>query len=357
MILQGVVEMSKNSVRFNLLLVMLVLVIVSVSVNVFANNEIYEMKGYSEDVVDFTVSSIVDTFDATDIDSAFDAGLVAESPVEVVLKNEIGSSFNAYKLKEINEKTYGYNPDDQLEIQGKVLVTVPIEGAVKNPYGQYSNDDIEELTIDINDLDDYEYIDMTVLPGAKIEIKEPGDYYVMFRIRATMGATEAFIKVIDPEKNNDDFDNKNEVLPDETIEAVPSNTKIIINGLEVVFDSYNINGNNYFKLRDLAYSLRGSNKQFGIMWDNESRSIKINTGNNYTSVGGEMSKDNQAIERGIINKDSVYVDNEIVDFLAYNIKGNNYFKLRDVAQGINFAVLWDANTKTIRINTNSEYVE
>jgi hypothetical protein len=38
-------------------------------------------------------------------------------------------------------------------------------------------------------------------------------------------------------------------------EAVPTTSTVLVNGNNIKFDSYNINGNNYFKLRDLAYVL------------------------------------------------------------------------------------------------------
>ena len=36
---------------------------------------------------------------------------------------------------------------------------------------------------------------------------------------------------------------------------------------EVQFEAYNINGSNYFKLRDVAYAMNGTSKQFDVRWN------------------------------------------------------------------------------------------
>ena len=42
------------------------------------------------------------------------------------------------------------------------------------------------------------------------------------------------------------------------IPAVPTASTILLNGVPTAFTAYNIGGNNYFKLRDLAYALNGT---------------------------------------------------------------------------------------------------
>ncbi|NLE01984.1 MAG: hypothetical protein GX640_19140 [Fibrobacter sp.] len=41
---------------------------------------------------------------------------------------------------------------------------------------------------------------------------------------------------------------------------------------------------------------------------------------------------------------------------AYTIHGNNYFKLRDIAQAFNFGVIWDRIDSSIYIDTSIDYV-
>ena len=49
--------------------------------------------------------------------------------------------------------------------------------------------------------------------------------------------------------------------------ANPTNAKVLVNGEEVAFDAYTIDGSNYFKLRDLAFVLNGTEKQFEVGWE------------------------------------------------------------------------------------------
>lgn len=56
------------------------------------------------------------------------------------------------------------------------------------------------------------------------------------------------------------------------IEASPSTAKVQIDGEEVQMEAYNIAGNNYFKLRDLAAAL-----DIGLWWEEEARTIHLET--------------------------------------------------------------------------------
>jgi hypothetical protein len=49
--------------------------------------------------------------------------------------------------------------------------------------------------------------------------------------------------------------------------AKPTTANVLVNGIAVKFEAYNIGGNNYFKLRDLAMALSGTGKQFDVSWD------------------------------------------------------------------------------------------
>ena len=56
-----------------------------------------------------------------------------------------------------------------------------------------------------------------------------------------------------------------------------------------------------------------------------------------------------------LNQAPIYVDGTRVDLTAYNIGGYNYFKLRDIADLVDFGVEWDPETSSIQINTSVGY--
>ena len=137
--------------------------------------------------------------------------------------------------------------------------------------------------------------------------------------------------------------------------ANPTSSAVLINGQTVAFDAYNINNNNYFKLRDLAYILNGTQKQFAVDWDGANNTILLTSGQPYVAVGGEMAGKGTGTKTAISTSSKIMLDGKEVSFTAYYIEGNNYFKLRDVGETFNFGVDWDGANNTIRIDTSKGY--
>ena len=52
-----------------------------------------------------------------------------------------------------------------------------------------------------------------------------------------------------------------------------------------------------------------------------------------------------------LNQAPIYVDDTRVELTAYNIGGYNYFKLRDIAELVDFGVEWNQETAAIQIDT------
>lgn len=136
-------------------------------------------------------------------------------------------------------------------------------------------------------------------------------------------------------------------------EAIPTSSPVIINGQEIMLDAYNISNNNYFKIRDIASILKNSKKQFNIVWDKNKNAINIVTNKDYSPVGGELtlSKDKH-LKNAILTNSEIYMDGDKIELTAYNINNNNYFKLRDLGEYIDFNVSWESSTNSIIINTN-----
>lgn len=140
-----------------------------------------------------------------------------------------------------------------------------------------------------------------------------------------------------------------------TITATPTSSKVLVNGTAVEFDAYTINDNNYFKLRDVAKVVSGSEKQFEVTWNGTNNAIELVSGQPYTVVGGELAKGDGASKNATLNSSTVYKDGAVVELTAYTINDNNYFKLRDLGQAFNFNVSWDGANNCIVINTAEGY--
>jgi len=142
-------------------------------------------------------------------------------------------------------------------------------------------------------------------------------------------------------------------LPFKPASANPSKAQVYVNDELVDFDAFMIEGNNYFKLRDLAYALRGTRTEFEVEWDETSNAIILTTLSLYTPVGGELGGRQKAATTASPTRAKVYWDGREVYITAYNIGGNNYFKLRDVGELFDFGVKW-RDSKVI-IDTSREY--
>lgn len=143
------------------------------------------------------------------------------------------------------------------------------------------------------------------------------------------------------------------ISTDASLNISMTDSQVYVNGKLIPFDSYNINGNNYFKLRDIAYHLNGTESQFSVNWISAYNTIALKTGSAYTPVGGEGSIATGTHSVTVSPSTAgVTVNGSYVNLSAYNINGNNYFKLRDLGNVLNFGVSWSAETNSVIIYTN-----
>jgi alpha-tubulin suppressor-like RCC1 family protein len=145
------------------------------------------------------------------------------------------------------------------------------------------------------------------------------------------------------------------VTPPADLVASPTASSVLVNGESVSFDAYTINDNNYFKLRDLAFILSGTEKQFEVGYDEATTAITLTSGQAYTAVGGEMSGKGAGNKTPAPTTSRIYLDGTEVSLTAYNIDGNNYFRLRDIGEAFDFEVDWDGARNTIVIDTSKSY--
>lgn len=152
---------------------------------------------------------------------------------------------------------------------------------------------------------------------------------------------------------NDMYEGITDVLV--TGKAAPSSAKVLVNGTEAAFDAYTIAGNTYFKLRDVAKVVSGTEKQFEVTWDNMKKVINLVSNTAYTETGSELTKGDGTEKSASPNTVEIYKDGEWATFTSFNIGGNTYFKLRDLGQAFDFNVGWDGTNKCITINTAASY--
>ncbi len=130
-----------------------------------------------------------------------------------------------------------------------------------------------------------------------------------------------------------------------------SSQSIKVNGALKSFEVYNIDGSNYFKLRDIAYVLNGTGSQFSVTYDEASKTLLCVTGEAYTAVGGEMAVGEDKSSTAVVSAQLLKVNGKYAGLAAVNIGGNNFFKLRDLGGVLNFSVAYDEASRTVLITS------
>lgn len=311
------------------------------SATVFAGNgEVVKTPGYS-------ISNVTEKLGEKHIGNVTLEAYVVDSPATITLLNDYQMEFEAYKITKLTDGYFQYDDDKALQKSGKASVYVPDSSGALNESGYPK--EIEKI-IDVSEVKNYTNDEQHYLKGCSINLTEPGDYYVTL-LQEARDNEKLFITV----KSNavSTVLNKN----DEKVNAASASSKVVVNGQNVSFDAYNIGGNNYFKLRDIAYAVKDTNKKFGVTYDAEKKAISLTSNSEYVIIGGELTKGDGKAKTGILNTSPIYMDGNEVKLGAYNINGNNYFKLRDLAKAFKMGVSWNETTKTIEIDTTKEYTE
>ena len=150
---------------------------------------------------------------------------------------------------------------------------------------------------------------------------------------------------------------KNEKLADATLhfsvasEAGPivqrSPQKLRVNGAQIDCEKYNIDGSNFFMLRDLGYMLNGTGSQFAVGWDGATGTVTVTAGKPYEPNGSELAVGADLSDQAVRSAQTIVINGVVRgDLAVYNIGGHNFFKLRDLGDALGFDVDYDQSTNT-----------
>ncbi len=130
-----------------------------------------------------------------------------------------------------------------------------------------------------------------------------------------------------------------------------NNMPVLVQEEPIAVEAYNVNDYNYFKLRDVAQSLKGTEKSFDIQYNDKTNAIYIGTGQGYTSLGTELSPPagTNTIKQAVDSRAALYIDGIRADLSAYNIDGYTYYKLQDLGSALDFSVQYDDAQRRVLI--------
>lgn len=305
-------------------------VIFSVTVTEETTSEnIYDSMHYDENI--FSVSGITGYDDGRMVMNNNYVAMCS-APVVIEAKTDL-DSIGIVKLEKIN---------------GEWVEARYFDGYAVN-YGDTSKNWLAAEGFENVDVDYYEFTGteadlsgeaMVVNKGKKLSFSEPG-MYMVWANGANGNSTGLTFEIGDSI-------------------ASYTNSKVLVDGKEIKFEAYNINGNNYFKLRDIAYALTNHGTGgifFDVKWDGERNMVNLVSSSKYEAVGGELGEGDGQNKQYQRSTNALIKDGVNVNLNAYLINGNNYFKLRDLGKLIGFNVLWDGENNCILIDTTSSYAE
>lgn len=130
---------------------------------------------------------------------------------------------------------------------------------------------------------------------------------------------------------------------------------LYVNGTAKTLNAVNIKGNNFLKLRDLAYLLNGTSKQFNVTYTESTNTAHIHSLTAY--VNDPQNPVNQPITltRPQLSSQKVTLDGSTAYPIAYNVAGSNYVNLRQVCAMLDIGLTYSAATNTVTITTANSY--
>ena len=122
----------------------------------------------------------------------------------------------------------------------------------------------------------------------------------------------------------------------ENATAIPTPQGVSLNGAPIAIAGYNINGFNYFKLRDVAAVLNATNAKFDVGYANGT--INLVSGTAYTVLSTDLAASDGKSKDATLSTDAIFVNGSAATITAYKIDGSNYFQLRDLGTALGFGV-------------------
>lgn len=141
-------------------------------------------------------------------------------------------------------------------------------------------------------------------------------------------------------------------------EVKVSPQKVTLDGKDVKISGYNIDGNNYYRLRDLAAILAATEAKFKVDYKapanaQEEGMIILTPGAEYVVLDTDL-KDVKAKSTATGTNDKVKVGEKDLKAKAYKIDGNNYYRLRDLADELKFKVDYDKEKDAVILSSKYE---
>ena len=141
---------------------------------------------------------------------------------------------------------------------------------------------------------------------------------------------------------------KEEVKKEKVRKVKATTQKVRLDDKDVVIYGYNIDGENYFKLRDVAAVLKDSKVKFGVEY--KDGLVTLTKGADYKVLDTDQ-KEVKAESEAMLTNDKVKVGETDLTAKAFKIDGNNYYRVRDLGKALDFGVDYDEEANTVILSS------
>lgn len=132
------------------------------------------------------------------------------------------------------------------------------------------------------------------------------------------------------------------------------NQTLMVDGVKKTVRACVVGGSEYFRLRDIACLVNGTEDQFSVGFDAASGSVYLTTGEAYTPLGNELAGGESRPASFVVGGWELFVNGVPTSCPLYNIEGGSYCKLPDIAARAGFHVEYDAANRCRSITTGRE---
>ena len=142
-----------------------------------------------------------------------------------------------------------------------------------------------------------------------------------------------------------------------TVDAVKNTKKVTLDGEEVKIGSYDVEGYNYLKLRDVAAILNTKKCQFNIGFDKPRMLITVELAKGYEKVEGDLAEIKDEKAKAIVSVKKILVNGEEKEIKTALINEYNYMQLRDLGSLVGLDVKYDKVNKVIMLKSDAQAKE
>jgi len=142
----------------------------------------------------------------------------------------------------------------------------------------------------------------------------------------------------------------------DTVVATRLDSSTRVNDQNHNFHTFEVDGQNFIRVRDLAYMLSDTPMRFSVAWNSENRTVELRSNSPYVAVGHELTKVDPGGKTGTTAGSLIFIDERLRNFNTLNIGGETYFRLRDLASAFDFSINWNAQNQSIIISNGAEQV-